>query len=226
MLTKKIGIISSLVVVGILLGAPLNVAATTYEDAQNAESPVDVEIVAPDPGEIEIPIPPGPEEPDVMPPLEPTNPDLGDGLSLHYISGLQFPTTEFSLDEDKTVTANLDSGELDGEKISFPNMAVVIDIRGDRTSGWDLQVSQKTELFEGAILTMNPKSSDIGDVSTSSDSLILNDDAQIFASADGTGAAGVNSISMGKVTLFVPKGTGLGEYKTTLSWSLVSEPRI
>lgn len=220
MLNKKIGMIT-LSTLGLLTLSPVVATATDYSNALNAESPVDVEITVP--GEITIP-PIDPEEPN--PPLDPINPDQGEGLSLMYVSSLDFGSTEFKLNESQTVIAKPDSGVNDeGTTVHFENMASVMDIRGSRTGGWTLQVTQAAELFEGATITMNPTVSvnNLG-VTVPLGSVLLNGSAQNFALSDGMGEAGIISLGMGAVELYVPAGTGVGEYTTTLNWQLVSEP--
>lgn len=221
MLNKKIGTMVTLSALGLSLGTPFSVLATEYLDAQNAISPAVANIVAPE----EITIPPvDPENPAL--PIDPTNPGLGDGLSLMYVSSLDFGEIEFKLNESQLINAQKDFGRIDEEEVRFDNMVSVMDIRGSREDGWDLRVLQTEELFGGAQITMNPKvNENIFGVSIFNETIILNNATTSFANADGTGEAGVISIGMGEVVLAVPAGTGMGEYQTTLEWQLVSEPQ-
>lgn len=203
-------------------GIGIQASAATYDGPRDANSSVTAEITIPpvDPENPGIP-PVDPEDPN--PPIDPeeTNPERGDGLSIRYVSPLDFGSTSFST-ETQRLTANHSTG-LDGQ--SFENMVTVEDIRGTR-DGWILTVNQAEELMDGAIITMNPyvAENDFG-VTTSSDPLIIGTAAQNFAQADNESAdAGVISIGMGVVTLDIPARTGVGEYSTTLIWNLANGP--
>lgn len=223
MLNKKIVKLTTALTLGLILNSTTLVNATSYEGPLNAESPVSAEITLPK----EIVIPPiDPENPE-LPPVDPTNPEKGNGLSLVYVSGLNFPKVEFDLNESQTILASRDSGEnTEGETIEFDNMVTVMDVRDERTEGWALRASQTTELFNGAVINMIPKvySNDMGVAVPPS--FEVNTSSKDFASANGSGNAGIMSIGMGDVELQVPAKTGVGEYSTTIKWELISEPQI
>lgn len=210
-----------LATLGLTTIMPLTAGAVEYDGALNATTSVDAEITLPD--EVVVPpIDPG----DPNPPVDPVNPEHGDGLSLLYVSNLDFGSANFNLTTSQTLEAALDSGlDTVGEVVTFENMVSVMDIRGERQDGWALRVSQTADLFEGAEITMKPRVSanNLG-VSVPVSSLVVNSSSQDFATADGTGEAGTISLGMGTVELNVPAGTGIGEYSTTLNWTLVSEP--
>ena len=222
MLKKKIIKVAAAVTLGLVLNSTTFVNATKYDGPLNAESPVSAKITSPK----EIVVPPiNPENP-ILPPAEPTNSENENGLSLVYVSGLNFPKVEFDFKQSQTVEANSDSGiDSDGKTIEFDNMVTVMDIRDQRSDGWDLRVSQVEELFNGAVISMNPEvySNDMGvSVPTVLD---VNESPKLFASADGFGEAGIISLGMGEVKLSVPAKTGVGDFSTTLKWELISEPQ-
>lgn len=222
MLNKKIVTLTTALTLGLILNSTTLVNATNYEGPLNAESPVSAEITLPN----EIVVPPIDPDNPVLPPAEPTNPEVGNGLSLVYVSGLNFPKVEFDLNKSQTILASRDSGEnAEGETIDFDNMVTVMDIRDERTDGWALRASQAEELFNGAVISMIPKvsSNDMG-VSVF-ETFEVNTSSKDFASANGSGNAGIISLGMGDVELKVPAKTGVGEYSTTIKWELISEPQ-
>ncbi|WP_176462066.1 WxL domain-containing protein [Enterococcus sp. 4E1_DIV0656] len=206
-----------------LVGTSLQAsAATTYPDALNAESPVTGEVTLPTtpPG-----IPPiDPESPE--PPIDPEegNPELGDGLSILYVSPLDFGQTEFSTEAQTLLAEKL----VDEDENEFENRVTVTDLRADR-DGWELTVAQSSELMDGATLTMYPNAhagtaAALG-VTTASGQLLLSTDAATFATADNeTADAGIISMGMGEVELNLPASAGAGEYSTTLNWTLTNGP--
>lgn len=223
---KSIKLLSTCALLTTLLGAGIQASAATYDGPKNAESSVSAEITIPpiDPENPEIP-PVDPENPE--PPVDPeeTNPERGDGLSIRYVSGLDFGSTPFST-EAQQLTAKDDSGiDGEGEVQTFENMVTVEDIRGER-DGWELTVRQSSEFMNGSVMTMNPHvtTNDFG-VSTDTEALVLSTEDATFAQADNAEAsAGVTSIGMGNVTLDIPARAGVGEYETTLVWNLTNGP--
>ena len=222
MLNKKIIKVAAAVTLGLVLNSTTLVNATQFEGALKGESPVNAEIASPK----EIVVPPIDPEGTVLPPVDPVNTHEGDGLSLVYVSGLNFPKVDFDLNESQTVEAISDSGkDAEGETIEFDNMVTVMDLRDERTDGWNLRASQEGELFNGAVISLTPKvySNDMG-VEVATD-FVLNEATQNFANADGTGNIGIISIGMGKVELHVPAKTAVGKYSTIIKWDLISEPQ-
>lgn len=210
---KSIKLMSTAALMAMLVGTGIQVSATTYDGPLDANSSVTAEITIPaiDPENPEIP-PIDPEE---------TNPDRGDGLSIRYVSSLDFGSAEFST-EAQRLTAHLDSG-VEGQE--FENMVTVEDIRGER-DGWTLTVRQATAFMNGSVMTLNPHvaNNDYG-VTTTSGALIVNTEDEVFAQADNQEAdAGVISMGMGNVTLDVPARAGVGAYETSLMWNLTNGP--
>ncbi|WP_317944039.1 WxL domain-containing protein [Carnobacterium maltaromaticum] len=223
MRTNKLISILALSLLGTTMIGPTVLATTEYPSATEGISSVEAEITMED-NPIIPPV--DPEEP--IPPIDPdeVNPDRGDGLSIRYVSGLDFESTEFST-ERQLLTAKTDSGvDSEGGTVEFGNMVAIEDIRGTR-DGWTLTVQQTDEFINGATISMNPYvvQNEFG-VTTSNGSLEINNVAQNFASASnsGPGMAGITSIGMGDVTLDVPENTGVGRYDTTLNWTLISGP--
>ncbi|UOO46389.1 WxL domain-containing protein [Enterococcus casseliflavus] len=220
---KLTKLISAASLITMTIGTGIQASAATYGGPRDATSSVTAEITVPpvDPDNPEIP-PIDPENPE-NPPVDPgeTNPERGDGLSIRYVSSLDFGSTNFSVNPQH-LTANLDSGL---ENQEFENMVTVEDIRGDR-DGWTLTVRQMGEFANGSTITMNPyvHENSFGVVTTSG-KLILTTEDKIFAEADNHDAdAGVISMGMGTVTLDIPAGTGVGEYVTSLMWNLTNGP--
>lgn len=197
------------------------VSAVEYNGATNAITDVQAEIKLPDSTEIEIP-PVDPDNP--VPPEIETNPDLGDGLAINYVSDLNFGTADFNQTAGQTLFANPDSVGSD----EFSNMVTITDIRNEDTrNGWELTVTQDADLFSGGIIKMNPTVNQANTNGvTAVTELSLNNQAQRFASANNSnpGQAGTTSIGMGEVTLEIPAGTGVGSYDSTLTWNLVDGP--
>lgn len=223
MKTNKLISILALSVLGTTIMGPTVLATTEYPSATEGLSSVEAEIIMED-NPIIPPV--DPQEP--IPPIAPgeVNPDRGDGLSIRYVSGLDFGNTEFSSDRQQ-LTAKPDSGiNSEAEEVTFGNMVAIEDIRGTR-DGWTLTVQQTDEFINGATITMNPfvVDNEFG-VTPSNGSLEINTVAQNFASASnsGPGMAGITSIGMGDVTLDIPENTGVGRYDTTLTWTLISGP--
>ncbi|WP_270344625.1 WxL domain-containing protein [Enterococcus thailandicus] len=219
---KSIKLMSTAALMAMLVGTGIQVSATTYNGPLEANSSVTAEITIPpiDPENPEIP-PIDPENPE--PPIDPeeTNPERGDGLSIRYVSSLDFGSTEFST-EAQRLTAHLDSG-MEGQE--FENMVTVEDIRGER-DGWTLTVRQATAFMDGSVMMLNPHvaNNDYG-VTTASGGLIINTEDEVFAQADNQEAdAGVISMGMGNVTLDVPARAGVGAYETSLMWNLTNGP--
>ncbi|ASZ08221.1 MULTISPECIES: WxL domain-containing protein [Enterococcus] len=219
---KSIKLMSTAALMAMLVGTGIQVSATTYDGPLDANSSVTAEITIPaiDPENPEIP-PIDPENPDLPIDPEETNPDRGDGLSIRYVSSLDFGSAEFST-EAQRLTAHLDSG-VEGQE--FENMVTVEDIRGER-DGWTLTVRQATAFMDGSVMTLNPHvaNNDYG-VTTTSGALIVNTEDEVFAQADNQEAdAGVISMGMGNVTLDVPARAGVGAYETSLMWNLTNGP--
>lgn len=153
---KSIKLMSTAALMAMLVGTGIQVSATTYNGPLDANSSVTAEITIPpiDPENPEIP-PIDPENPE--PPIDPEviNPDRGDGLSIRYVSSLDFGSAEFST-EAQRLTASLDSGlNEESEVQEFENMVTVEDIRGER-DGWTLTVRQATAFMDGSVMTLNP----------------------------------------------------------------------
>ncbi|WP_270375679.1 WxL domain-containing protein [Enterococcus thailandicus] len=223
---KSIKLMSTAALMAMLVGTGIQVSATTYNGPLDANSSVTAEITIPpiDPENPEIP-PIDPENPE--PPIDPEviNPDRGDGLSIRYVSSLDFGSAEFST-EAQRLTASLDFGlDEESEVQEFENMVTVEDIRGER-DGWTLTVRQATAFMDGSVMTLNPHvaNNDYG-VTTTSGALIVNTEDEDFAQADNQEAdAGVISMGMGNVTLDVPARAGVGAYETSLMWNLTNGP--
>ncbi|MBO0481392.1 WxL domain-containing protein [Candidatus Enterococcus courvalinii] len=223
---KSIKLFSTFTLIATFVGIGVQVSAATYDGPLDANSSVTAEITIPpvDPGNPEIP-PVDPGEPE--PPIDPgeMNPDRGDGLSIRYVSSLDFGSAEFSTQAQR-LTAKPDSGiDEELEEQEFENMVTVEDIRGER-DGWTLTVRQATEFMNGSVMSINPHvvENDFG-VTTASGSLIVNTEDEVFAQADNQEAdAGVISMGMGNVTLDVPARAGVGAYETTLMWNLTNGP--
>lgn len=222
MLEKKISIaLLATTVLG--MGATTQlVSAVEYDGATNAITDIQAEIKLPDSNEIVIP-PVDPEDPELPPEIE-TNPDLGVGLAINYVSDLNFGIADFNQTAGQTLVASPDSAG----GVEFPNMVTITDIRNEDTrNGWELTVTQDKELFSGGIIKMNPfVNLDNGKGVTAVAGLELNSQGQRFASANNSnpGQAGTTSIGMGEVSLEIPAGTGVGTYESTLTWNLVAGP--
>lgn len=218
---KSIKLLSTIALMATLAGTSIQAFAATYDGPTEANSSVTAEITVPE----NLGIPPiDPADPE--PPVDPgeTNPERGDGLSIRYVSSLDFGSTEFSTGA-QILTASSDSGlDEDSEEKEFENMVTVEDIRGER-DGWKLTVRQATAFMDGAVITMNPNvaANDFGVTAVSMIELSMED--EIFAQADNEEEdAGVISMGMGEVTLDVPARAGVGEYATTLVWNLTNGP--
>lgn len=214
-----------LTVVGSLMMGP-TILATSYESETNALSPVTVSIEEDTNTQIPPIDPADPKGP--IDPVDP-NPNVG-SLAINYVSGLDFG--EVTIDGKAQVIES--AKDHDANDRDFDNLVSIRDIRNPaQRDGWRLTVKQTSELLEGATITMNPfiaKSvADSLEVSTSSE-FIINKDAQVFAKTNSnTNPSGSLSIGMAQpnksVTLSIPDGEyEAGNYSTSLSWELVSEP--
>lgn len=160
--------------------------------------------------------------------LENTNSDRGTGLSIRYVSGLDFGQNELSFSEQK-IGAKEDQAvnKETGTSETFENMITVEDGRGIR-NGWVLTVRQYSEFNDGTVLEMNPNvdGRNIQGVFTGSNKLVLNGLSQIVAWSKNSESqmAGISSIGFGEVTLTIPKGGGVGEKQNSLIWELTDGP--
>ncbi|MEG0733080.1 MAG: leucine-rich repeat protein, partial [Vagococcus sp.] len=163
-----------------------------------------------------------PNEPNVSP--EDTNPNV-EGLSIRYVSDIQFKSAPFSLLDQ---TLPLDNQE------NQP-MVTVQDMR-PRTerSGWELLVSQDSTFMNGAEIIMRPfihQENQTNLFIEGVSELILNDEPQRFAGTtmiEEPNPFGILSMGMGSgenpMTLRVPGKTGVNSYETTVHWQLVTGP--
>lgn len=224
MKSKKIISTLALATLGVSISTGPVFATTTYPSATEAESTVEAQIVIDEETDGTIP---GINPEDPKPPVDPENlnPDRANGLSIRYVSGLDFGKTTFST-EEQTLVASKDYGlNEEDEKVFFENMVTVEDIRGTR-DGWTLTVSQEGDFIEGAVMTLYPNivADNLG-VSVPGP-VEINPEGTVFASANNneSGMAGVISIGMGEADLVIPASTGVDTYSATLKWELVSGP--
>lgn len=94
-----------------------------------------------------------PEPVNPVNPVEPITPDnpvgpIGEGLTLDYVSTLDFGTKKIST-TTQTYYATADKGKNSkGEEISYPNYVQVSDLRGTK-AGWNLSVKQNAQFTAG-----------------------------------------------------------------------------
>ena len=160
--------------------------------------------------------------------LENTNSDRGTGLSIRYVSGLDFGQKEFSFSEQKLSAKEEQAVNKEtGTSETFENMITVEDGRGIR-NGWVLTVRQYSEFNDGTVLEMNPNVDGRNGqgVLTGSNKLVLNGLSQTVAWAKNSESqmAGITSIGFGEVILTIPKGGGVGEKQNSLIWELIDGP--
>ena len=158
--------------------------------------------------------------------LENTNSTI-EGLSLRYVSNLQFDATTFSL-SNQILYAN--------KNIEIPKVTVQ-DMRPvSQRNGWELQVRQSEVFMDGAQLSFTPfvheLNQDVLKVRAHSGELRLNTEAQRFAGTTTSEyPSGIVTMGMGDldgqgVTLQVPGGAGIGNYEAELIWNLVASPDV
>lgn len=155
--------------------------------------------------------------------LENTNSSRGTGLSIRYVSGLDFGSKEFSFFEQK-LSAKSDQA---GPDVTFENMVTVEDGRSIR-NGWVLTARQSSEFNDGSVLEMSPYVDERNGqgVYTGSNTITMSNVSQTVAWAKNSESqmAGIISIGFGEVTLTIPKGVGVGEKQNSLIWELIDGP--
>ncbi|WP_157456677.1 WxL domain-containing protein [Carnobacterium maltaromaticum] len=217
-------IISTLLLTTTVLSGAGSVLATEYEDAYNARSNVNAEVIA---GEDIVNPGPGPEEIETP---GPENPDA-EIYGIKYISNLDFGQGEFST-EDQILSTQFDA-DLVGEKGGrlFSHVSIR-DIRPQaEREGWNLTVQRDTDFIPGSQLTFAPAFNQNSLGFSESDLMIPStvsvnaSPAMFMSTADANNPAGISAmVNMGDAELTIPANTGAGEYSTTLTWNLVTGP--
>lgn len=174
-----------------------------------------------------------------IPPLDPSYPPLNpesknpkiSNLSLRYVSSLDFGVNTVSSKAEIYYSELLEdkSGQL------YTPMVVVQDQRPQsERSGWELRVSLDKDLMNGSKIVMKPfiheEYKNTLAVEVAEGDFIVNTSPQRFAGTTiennpwGIVSIGMSHIEGPGVELHVPKGTGVGNYSTTINWSLVTGP--
>lgn len=156
--------------------------------------------------------------------LENTN-SIVEGLSLRYVSDLEFYSTIFSPSKQTLIPSKSD----ENPKVTVQDMRPI-----SQRNGWELQVRQNHVFADGAELIFNPFIHELNQnalkISAHSEALTINTEAQRFAGTttsenpSGIVTMGMGSVAGEGVSLEIPGGAGIGSYETELVWNLVAGP--
>lgn len=166
-----------------------------------------------------------------IPPINPENPNTNTGaLAIRHIHSLDFGEIEIKNGQQEIYSKP--PKDIHGEII--PEMVTVQDLRADsQRNGWELTVRQRDVFMDGAEIIKNPYvhehySNELG-VQIRPEQLILNQEKQQFSWANEENKAGIVSFGFNRPSelgtmLRIPKGLGIGNYKTALEWNLTQGP--
>lgn len=209
-----------------LLG--MSAQAADFTEATKGTSEVKASVILGEDGGPDIPgIPGEPEPPD------PDNPNPNGGpLSIRGLSNIIFSEIEVS-----TVGVTVYAEKKKHAEYDFENRITVQDFRNDNErDGWELRVTMDSEFIPGSQMKMTPyiHNSDIDKLALElpNAELVVNNEAKVFArTIDTNNPSGILTMLFANpdtegVELYVPMNTPTGDYETSLTWELVSEPEV
>lgn len=239
---KKQAMTMMTIILGSLGATSLHAYASEYTDATNASNQATITILENDSPTPDVPDPDDPDNPII--PVDPINPSTGE-LRINYVSAFDFGQLK-NTSSAIAVNAKMDNVTLaNGDTAQRVPFITTEDRRGTDRAGWELRVSQPTQLrdennneLQGAEITLKGFHYAAQGTTTpevNANALTLNSSEQVLASADATQGSGAWSLALGNassdsttdgVTLTVPANTVKNNvaYTAAITWELVADP--